>query len=65
MTRRRLPLSKMLTVTEVAELLGVPPDTIYYWRTTGDGPRGHRYGKHLRFHPADVEAWLAAKADQP
>jgi excisionase family DNA binding protein len=65
MTRRKLPLAKMLTVAQVAEILQVPPDTIYYWRTVGEGPRGHRYGKHLRFHEADVQAWLASKADTP
>lgn len=46
---------------ELAAYLGVPVQTIYQWRTRGYGPPGTRIGKHVRFRPADVEAWVAER----
>lgn len=43
---------------DVAEYLDVPVKTIYTWRYHGDGPRGFRVGRHLRFRWNDVEAWV-------
>lgn len=54
---------RLLTVQEVADYLGVPRATIYAWRRQGEGPLGHRVGRHIRFRPEDVEAWLADQAD--
>jgi len=48
---------------EVAAYLGVPVQTIYQWRTRGYGPPGTRIGKHVRFRPADVEAWVADRIE--
>jgi excisionase family DNA binding protein len=56
--------SSLLSPAELAAYLGVPLKSIYRWRTTGDGPRGIRVGKHVRYRPADVDAWLDAHADQ-
>jgi excisionase family DNA binding protein len=52
-----------LTPQELATELQLPLKTIYAWRHSGTGPRGHRIGKHLRFRRSDFEAWLAARAD--
>ncbi|WAL39570.1 helix-turn-helix domain-containing protein [Brevibacterium sp. BRM-1] len=41
----------------------VPKQTIYRWRTEGKGPRAHKFGRHLRFSRADVEAWINEQAD--
>jgi len=49
---------------QVAEYLGVPVQTIYQWRTRGYGPPGTRIGKHVRYRPADVEAWVAKRVEQ-
>ena len=49
---------------QVAEYLGVPVQTIYQWRTHGYGPPGTRIGKHVRYRPADVEAWVAKRVEQ-
>lgn len=62
------PLSdRLLTTTEVAELLGLPPKTIMTWRSKGQGPPGVRLGRHCRWRRSDVDAWLerryAAEAD--
>ncbi|MGV9306910.1 helix-turn-helix transcriptional regulator [Nonomuraea sp. NPDC004354] len=49
---------RLWTSREVAEFLGVPLGTLYQWRTRGLGPPGRRIGKHLRYLPADVLAWV-------
>lgn len=54
-------LDRLLTVQELAELLQVPDKTIYSWRYKGEGPRGVRVGRHLRYRPPDVAAWLETK----
>jgi excisionase family DNA binding protein len=51
-------MRKLWGPKDVAEYLGVPVQTIYQWRTRGYGPPGIRIGKHVRFRPADVEAWV-------
>ncbi len=47
-------------VKDVADYLGIPVQTIYQWRTKGYGPPGVRMGKHVRFVPEEVRAWVAA-----
>lgn len=54
---RALP-PRYLTPVDVAELLGVPVETVYRWRRRRTGPRGFRVGRHLRFDPEDVRAWV-------
>jgi len=54
-------LKPMLTTSEVAAILRVPVGTLYAWRSTGDGPVAHRFGKHLRFDARDVRAFVASK----
>jgi predicted DNA-binding transcriptional regulator AlpA len=48
----------LLSPEKVAVFLSVPVKTLYQWRYKGVGPRGLRIGRHLRYRPADVEAWL-------
>ena len=47
-----------MTTDEVAEVLRIPKQTLYRWRTTGGGPEAIRVGRHLRFRAADVEQFL-------
>ena len=49
---------QLLSVPELAKLLQVPVATIYRWRYRGEGPEPIRVGRHLRYDPADVAAWL-------
>ncbi|MDE0571814.1 helix-turn-helix domain-containing protein [Demequina sp. B12] len=58
MTDARADRGPLLDVHEVADLLGVPVATLYVWRTRGQGPRGFRLGRHLRYRPSDVDAWI-------
>ena len=56
--------SQLLSPAEVAAYLGVPIKSVYAWRSAGTGPRGIRVGRHVRFRPADVEAWLDQQATE-
>lgn len=50
-----------LTPTEVAQLLGIPVETVYQWRYKRTGPPGFRVGRHLRFDPRAVRQWVDAQ----
>ncbi|MFF3496310.1 helix-turn-helix transcriptional regulator [Streptomyces sp. NPDC002795] len=52
---------RYLTPVDVADLLGVPVETVYQWRRKRTGPKGFRVGRHLRFDPADVRAWVESQ----
>lgn len=52
---------RMYTPATLAEYLGVPIKTVYRWNYTGTGPKACRVGRHVRYRPADVEAWLDAQ----
>ncbi len=54
--------ARLLSPLELAEILGVPVTTIYAWRARGYGPPAIRVGKHLRWRPEEVEAWLIRRA---
>ncbi len=56
-------MERLLSLPEVAEYLGVPLPTLYQWRSRGEGPPGHKIGKHVRVRRDDLEAWLAEHAD--
>jgi excisionase family DNA binding protein len=59
-----MALEKLLSIEEVADLLGVPKRSMYRWRTTGEGPKGVRVGRHLRYRPESVSAWLEQRERQ-
>jgi excisionase family DNA binding protein len=48
----------LLSPDEVAGQLGVPVATLANWRSGGVGPVYLRVGRHVRYRPADLEAWL-------
>ena len=52
------PGNPLWNIHDLASYLNLPVQTIYYWRTHGHGPPARKLGKHLRWHPADVDAWL-------
>jgi predicted DNA-binding transcriptional regulator AlpA len=55
---------RMWTPEDVSTFLGVPVPTLYRWRCTGTGPTAYRLGKHLRYDPAEVRAWVKECAEQ-
>lgn len=59
---RPLP-ERYLTPVDLADLLGVPVETVYQWRRKHTGPRGFRVGRHLRFDPEDVRVWVESQME--
>ncbi|MFJ4450313.1 helix-turn-helix transcriptional regulator [[Kitasatospora] papulosa] len=39
-------------------------ETVYQWRRKRTGPRGFRVGRHLRFDPDDVWAWVDSRRSE-
>lgn len=56
-------MERLMTIADVADYLGVPVQTIYFWRVEGKGPKAHKIGRHLRFAPEDVRAYVAEQPD--
>ncbi|MEV5800737.1 helix-turn-helix transcriptional regulator [Streptomyces collinus] len=55
---RFLP-DRYLTPDDLVEMFDLPSvETVYQWRRKRTGPRGFRVGRHLRYDPADVRAWV-------
>lgn len=57
---------RYLTPEDIAEIFDVPKETVYQWRRKRTGPPGFRIGKHVRYDPADVRAYVTQRksADQ-
>jgi predicted DNA-binding transcriptional regulator AlpA len=51
---------RLLTLTEVAAYLGLPPASLYRQRYVGDAPGslGFRVGRHVRFRRGDIDTWI-------
>ncbi|PWI44524.1 helix-turn-helix domain-containing protein [Streptomyces sp. ICBB 8177] len=49
---------RYLTPQDIAEIFGVPVETVYQWRRKRTGPPGFRVGKHVRYDPADVRTYV-------
>ena len=54
---------KLMSLTDVSEMLGIPVHTLIRWRYKGHGPAGYRVGRHVRYRREAVEAWLEQRAD--
>jgi excisionase family DNA binding protein len=55
---------RLMTIADLSTMLGVPVDTLYGWRHRGEGPRGYRVGRHVRYRRSSVGAWLEEQADR-
>lgn len=62
--RSRLNMERLLSADEVAEFLGIPVATLYQWRHKGCGPEAYRVGRHLRYAPSTVRAWLDERLER-
>lgn len=59
----RKKLEDLLTPQELSDYLDVPLGTVYGWRTTGDGPRATKVGRHLRYRVSEVKRYLDERTD--
>ena len=57
-----LRIERLWTIQDVSAFLCVPVATIYQWRVRGEGPPAFKLGRHVRFDPERVKAWLAESA---
>ena len=48
---------KLVSIKEIAEMLGVKPSTLYQWAELGQVPCIKLNGC-LRFNPADISDWI-------
>ncbi|MFF1868021.1 helix-turn-helix domain-containing protein [Kitasatospora herbaricolor] len=55
--RSGLP-DRYFTPDDIAEIFDVPLETVYQWRRKRTGPPGFRIGKHVRYDPAEVGAYV-------
>lgn len=53
---------RLWSLSDLSDFLGVPVATIYHWRSLGAGPPGYRVGRHVRYDPDQVRAWLVTQA---
>ena len=54
---------RWVSIVDLADELDVPVATVYQWRSKGHGPRGDKFGRHVRFRRSDVDAWVAGRLD--
>ena len=53
-------MTPLVSIKEASELLGgVPVKTLYQWRHRGEGPPSIRVGRHVRYRPEQIEAWIS------
>ena len=59
-------MRQLLSLAEVAALLQLPEKSLYSQRSRGEAPGalGVRVGRHVRFRPEDLEAWLDAQQSE-
>ncbi len=61
--REDAPMPERLwSIQETAAFLGLPVQTLYLWRYKGEGPRGYKVGRFVRYNPRDVMLWLEQRA---
>ncbi|MET9194116.1 helix-turn-helix domain-containing protein [Streptomyces olivaceus] len=54
---------RYLTPEDLVTMFSLPSvETVYQWRRKHIGPAGFRVGKHLRYDPATVHAWVSEQA---
>lgn len=56
-------MGRLWTVDEVSDYLGIPVKTLYQWKWRGEGPPVRKIGRHLRYDPAKLRAWLETSED--
>lgn len=52
-----LDTSQWLGNQDLARRYRVSIDTVRKWRATGAGPKGVRFGRHVRYSLAEIERW--------
>ena len=56
-------MSKLLSLKDMAEALGMPVSSLYQKRHAGDFPVSYKIGGAIRVRREDFEAWLESKRE--
>jgi predicted DNA-binding transcriptional regulator AlpA len=56
---------KLLITEQLAKHLELSPRTLERWRREGSGPPWLEIGGCVRYDPADIEEWKAARRNDP
>jgi predicted DNA-binding transcriptional regulator AlpA len=51
-------MDKLLRLQEVADLTGIPENTLRFWRHEKTGPKSAKLGRRIVYREADVLAWI-------
>lgn len=57
-------MTRLLTVPEVCDMLGVNEATLRIWRNSGKLPVWIRVGRQVRYRDTDIEAFLDANENR-
>ncbi len=57
----KLRSQNMLSEAKTSELFEIPQSTLRCWRSLGRGPKYYKAGRHVKYDPADVDAYLCGK----
>ncbi|GAA1974550.1 helix-turn-helix domain-containing protein [Amycolatopsis minnesotensis] len=60
---RGVPPEQLWTPEDLSDFLRIPEKTLRDWRFKGYGPQWVRMGKHVRYVPKDVMAWVTGLGD--
>lgn len=50
-------MTKWFTFQELADELKIPVKSLYFYHEKGEGPKVHKFGKHLRVLESDFISW--------
>jgi predicted DNA-binding transcriptional regulator AlpA len=57
--------ARPLSEREVADLLGVSPNTLKHWRWIGKGSRYVKLVSKVAYRQQDLDAWINANVTEP
>ena len=57
--------ARPLTEREVAEVLGVSPNTLKHWRWVGKGPRYVKLVSKVAYRQQDLDDWIDTNVTDP
>jgi len=50
-------MNRYYTFKDLSDLLSIPLKSIYYYHKIGQGPKTHKFGKHLRVSETSFQKW--------
>lgn len=54
---------KLLSTARVAEMMGLSPSTLRYWRSQNEGPPSFQVGRSVKYYEDDIQAWLELRKE--